>query len=80
MESHICQDPADMGHPGFHYAEEVSTEAVVRNAGSLLGQARSVHQHGDLSLNQFQHRRVAKSLFGTVSLLGLRGQLGHRGL
>jgi transposase len=31
---------------------------------------RSVHQHGDLSLNQFQHRRVAKSLFGTVSLRG----------
>jgi hypothetical protein len=32
-----------------------------------------VHQHGNLSLNQFHGRLVAKSLFGTVSLLGLRG-------
>ena len=38
-----------------------------------LVQVRSMHQHGNLSLNQFQDRRVVKSAFGTVSLLGLRG-------
>ncbi len=40
---------------------------------SHSSRVRSVHQHGNLSLNQFHHRRVAKSLFGTVRLLGLRG-------
>jgi hypothetical protein len=27
VESHICQNRADMGHPGFHHAEEASAES-----------------------------------------------------
>jgi hypothetical protein len=42
------------------------------NLGESEFEFRLVHQHGNLSLNQFHQRRVAKSLFGTVSLLGLR--------
>ena len=43
-------------------------------------QVRSVHQHGNLSLNQFHDRRVAKSLFGTVSLSACAASSATEGL